>query len=41
MQAECTKCGARSISAARSRYDKTLGRKNCKSIIKEANRKPG
>lgn len=41
MQSECTKCGTRSINAVQSRYNKTLGRKNRKSIIKEANRKSG
>ena len=41
MQSECTKCGTRSINAVQSRYNKALGRKNRKSIIKEANRKSG
>ena len=38
---ECTKCGARSVNADQSRHNKTLGRKNRKAIIKEANRKSG
>ena len=41
MQSECTKCGTRSVNAAQSRHNKTLGRKNRKAIIKEANRKSG
>ncbi len=39
MQSECTKCGTRSVNATQSRHNKTLGRKNRKAIIKEANRK--
>ena len=38
-QSECTKCGARSVNAVQSRHNKTLGRRNRKAIIKEANRK--
>lgn len=41
LQSECTKCGTRSVNAAQSRHNKTLGRKNRKLIIKEANRKSG
>ena len=41
MQSECTKCGTRSVNAVQSRHNKTLGRKNRKAIIKEANRKSG
>jgi formate dehydrogenase assembly factor FdhD len=40
-QSECTKCGARSVNAVQSRHNKTVGRKNRKAIIKEANRKSG
>lgn len=40
-QSECTKCGTRSVNATQSRQNKTLGRKNRKAIIKEANRKLG
>jgi hypothetical protein len=39
MQSECTKCGVRSVNTMQSHYNKTLGRKNRKAIIKEANRK--
>ena len=38
---ECTKCGTRSVNAVQARLNKTLGRKNRKAIIKEANRKLG
>ena len=41
MQSECTKCGTLSVNALQSRHNKTLGRKNRKLIIKEANRKSG
>ena len=41
MQSTCGKCGAHSVNAAQSRHNKTLGRKNRKAIIKEANRKSG
>ena len=40
-QSTCGKCGAHSVNAAQSRHNKTLGRKNRKAIIKEANRKSG
>ena len=39
MQSECTKCGTRSVNAAQALHNKTLGRRNRKAIIKEANRK--
>jgi hypothetical protein len=39
LQSECTKCGTHSVNAAQARYNKTLGRKNRKLIIKESNRK--
>jgi hypothetical protein len=39
MQSECTKCGAHSVNAAQARHNRMLGRKNRKTIIKEANRK--
>jgi hypothetical protein len=41
MQSECTKCGTHSVNATQARHNKTLGRRNRKSIIKEANRKSG
>jgi len=39
MKSECTQCGASAVNAAQARHNKTLGRKNRKAIIKEANRK--
>lgn len=41
MQSECTKCGTHSVNAVQARHNKTLGRRNRKAIIKEANRKSG
>ncbi|MEO7727480.1 MAG: hypothetical protein ABIS45_09530 [Burkholderiales bacterium] len=41
LHSECTKCGAHSVNAAQARHNKTLGRRNRKAIIKEANRKSG
>ena len=41
LQSTCGKCGAHSVNAAQSRYNKVLGRKTRKAIIKEANRKSG
>lgn len=39
MQSRCTKCGTHSVNATQARQNRALGRRNRKSIIKEANRK--